>query len=124
MPNLIHSLDAATLALLFDKYYHKGGSNNSIYTIHDCFAVTANNVDLLVDILKDVYIHIYSENKYLESFDNNIREFIKMNYKDVNFEENKLTVNDRVFIYPTINLVTGKELNIYPNIKQSRYLIC
>jgi DNA-directed RNA polymerase len=124
MPNLIHSLDAASLALLFNKYFKEGGSKNSIYTIHDCFAVSANNVELLIDTLKTVYIQIYSNNKYLESFDNNIRECIKMHYKDLIFKDDKLYINDNVYNFPNINLVTGKDLNIYPKIKFSSYLIC
>ena len=49
MPNLVHSLDAASLALLVDLYFNnskyavdssKNGTVKNIFTIHDCFAVT------------------------------------------------------------------------------------
>jgi DNA-directed RNA polymerase len=123
MPNLIHSLDATSLALLFKRYHNKGGSNNSIYTIHDCFAVTANNVASLIETLKDVYIEIYTDRSYLETFDKNIRECIKMHYKDVVFEGNIVTINDTNYEYPSIDLVTTKKLYSPKDIIQSSYLI-
>lgn len=123
MPNLIHSLDASSLALLFQKYHDRDGSQNSIYTIHDCFAVTANNVENLIDTLKDVYIQIYSDNKYLEEFDRSIRECIKIHYNDVQFIDNKLIIEDNIYSFPSINVVSGKDLQLYPNIKNSCYII-
>lgn len=42
MPNLVHSLDASSLALLLNSYFNEGLDN--IFTVHDCFAVTANSV--------------------------------------------------------------------------------
>ena len=38
MPNLIHSLDASIIAMLYNKYKDV----SSLYTIHDCFRVTAD----------------------------------------------------------------------------------
>lgn len=59
MPNFIHSLDASSLALLW-KYFsdvHDNGSAN-MFTVHDCFAVTADKVALLVKTMTAVYIKI------------------------------------------------------------------
>lgn len=36
-------------------------------SVHDCFGVTANDVDTLI---RNVYINIYSEKRYLEQFFN------------------------------------------------------
>jgi hypothetical protein len=41
MSNLIHSLDATTLALL---YLIFANINKNIYTVHDCFIVQSPNV--------------------------------------------------------------------------------
>jgi DNA-directed RNA polymerase len=56
MPNLVHSLDAASLAMLVDSYFStttkEGRNTNSFFAVHDCFAVTMNNVDELTKLLK------------------------------------------------------------------------
>lgn len=65
MPNLIHSLDASTIAMLYDNLHNK----KCIYTVHDCFATTANNVPHLIDMLKLTYLDLYSNNDYLKQFD-------------------------------------------------------
>ena len=75
-PNLIHSLDASTIAILYQYL------NKDLYTVHDCFAVTANNIPLLMYKLKMVYIRLYSTNNYLLDFDNTIRFNINKTYKD------------------------------------------
>lgn len=54
MPNLVLSLDAASLALLIDIYFRKEATNN-FYSIHDCFAVTCNIVNYMVQLLKLSY---------------------------------------------------------------------
>lgn len=46
MPNLIHSLDAASLALLYNKY---SLTNKCMFAIHDCFAVPIPNVEILIE---------------------------------------------------------------------------
>jgi DNA-directed RNA polymerase len=43
MPNLIHSLKASSIALLYNLLAKCGKAN--IYTVYDCFAVTADKVD-------------------------------------------------------------------------------
>ncbi len=67
MPNLVHSLDAASLALLVDYFFmeNKKINRHNFYSIHDCFAVTCNNVTHLYDLLKTIYINIYTKDSYL-----------------------------------------------------------
>ena len=38
MPNLVHSLDAASLALVIDSFF-KIENEKNFYSIHDCFAL-------------------------------------------------------------------------------------
>ena len=61
MPNLIHSLDAASLAILIDKFFNNPNSSKikNIYAIHDCFSSTANNMKFIICTLKLIYISIY-----------------------------------------------------------------
>ena len=58
MPNLIHSMDASSLALLANLFFEDNHDVKNFYSIHDCFAVTANNVSKLIDFIKLVYIKI------------------------------------------------------------------
>jgi DNA-directed RNA polymerase len=134
MPNLIHSLDADALALLVDYYFSDTSSNTkNIYTIHDCFAVTANNVENLIGFLKLVYYKIYSENNYLREVDREIRHHIKLHLKD-DFDENKLEVikteretsgkiRRKILKYPSINDVLGMNSNAEGLILDSAYLV-
>jgi hypothetical protein len=115
MPNLIHSLDAAALALLADFYFHsnKNSKTKSMYAVHDCFAVTANNVENLMELLKLVYIKIYSEGVYLRGLDKEIKHQIKVNYGADVFNYDKLTINIpdiEVLKFPDIEEVLGTKL--------------
>jgi DNA-directed RNA polymerase len=82
MPNLVHSLDATSLALLYNSFYKETEKDNVVnfYSIHDCFAVTANNVELLINLLKSVYIDLYSGNTYLQKFDDDLISYIRSVY--------------------------------------------
>lgn len=126
MPNLIHSLDAASLALLIDYYFSDKSSNiKNIYTIHDCFAVTANNVDNLLGFLKLVYYNIYSENNYLKQLDKEILHNIKTHYGDNCFNEDsmEIIVEDKPKLkYPSIDGVLGLNSNATGLILNSAYL--
>lgn len=64
MPNLIHSLDAASLTLLYNKFL-KMSTDKLFFSIHDCFGVTATNVDNLKIMLASVYTEMYSNTNYL-----------------------------------------------------------
>ena len=75
MPNLIHSLDASSLMLLLNSFFNY--NLNDIYTIHDCFAVTCNNASFLIDLIKLVYIKLYSDEIYLLKLDQQILNNIK-----------------------------------------------
>jgi len=105
MPNLVHSLDGCTVALLCKNLIKRIvtrdqekvspvkavllGLNNpnkiysdnkermpsdlypcdiNLYTIHDCFATTADNVDVLLDGIRKAYTEIYLDQDYLSEY--------------------------------------------------------
>jgi len=67
MANLVHSLDAASLALLIENFF-KEDKHRNISSVHDCFAVTFINVNLLAELLKLSYYNIYTTNHFLLNF--------------------------------------------------------
>lgn len=62
-------------------------SKINFFAIHDCFAVTANNIVNLIKIIKLVYIKIYSEDSYLKRFDVGIINSIKLHYGNDVFKD-------------------------------------
>ena len=105
MPNLIHSLDASSLALLVDLYFGNNSEHvKNIFTIHDCFAVTANNVDTVMDLLKFVYVKIYSDTEYLRELDKTVRRAIIFTFGKESFNKEKLEVyvNGETYKYPSV----------------------
>ena len=55
VPNLIHSLDALSLFWIVKIFFHENSKENNnlnFFSIHDCFAVTANNIPNLIKIIK------------------------------------------------------------------------
>jgi DNA-directed RNA polymerase len=57
MPNFIHSLDATNVHLLL--YDIINSDQIPVYTVHDCFASTANNMSILEYKVKLAFIDIY-----------------------------------------------------------------
>lgn len=131
MPNLIHSLDATVLALLADNLFNNIESKIvNFYSIHDCFAVTANNIVTLFNSLKSVYTKIYIQDVYLRDFDNFIKLYIKLTYGKECFNDDtlKITVilnNNEEIVeqFPNINHVLGTELPPVNLILKSSYLM-
>jgi DNA-directed RNA polymerase len=114
MPNLIHSLDAASLILLYNKYTK---ISDSIFTVHDCFAVPIPYVESLIELLQSVYLDIYSERDYLKTFDKFVIENIKHTLGNaVNFVDNENDISkpkyieyileqDKIIKYPNVDLL-------------------
>lgn len=76
MPNLVHSLDAATLSLLYNSFYKtlklENNKHVNFYSIHDCYGVSAKYVETLIQMLRTIYIDIYSVNTYIQKFDEDV----------------------------------------------------
>lgn len=71
MPNLIHSLDATSLSLLYNTF-SKRYKNAQFFSVHDCFGTTSEKVFILKTMLASVYTDLYSEDHYLYKFDRDI----------------------------------------------------
>ena len=66
IPNLIHSLDAANIHLLVNDLTEiKEIKNLNLYTIHDCFATTPNNMKIINDKLKSAFIKMYFDLNFI-----------------------------------------------------------
>ena len=126
MPNLIHSLDGTSIALLYNDFKDIG----SIYTIHDCFAVTAENILKLISMLKFVYLKLYSEEDYLLKFDKLIRLTINGIHGDNVLKMDGLTINIpmkrkfKTMDFPDIKKVLNlSDNNKITNLMYSSYII-
>jgi len=64
VPNLIHSLDASTLTLLVNKIINSS-DKIPFYSLHDCFASTANNMHIIKNYYQQSLTDIYSDNKII-----------------------------------------------------------
>jgi DNA-directed RNA polymerase len=72
-PNFIHSLDAAHLMFTVNDMRYEHGKT-SLYVVHDCFGVHADDVDLLVSTLKETFIEMYTGDGIVDRF---IEDYIK-----------------------------------------------
>jgi DNA-directed RNA polymerase len=137
MPNLIHSLDAASLVILINNYFLQSKETNvycphmvgpseykNIYAIHDCFAVTAKNVDFIINNLKMIYILIYANKGYLFKLNNEIINHIK-NHIGNDFDQEKLIIHldkQKSLKFPDITEVLKEKYDI-TLLKDSAYII-
>jgi DNA-directed RNA polymerase len=105
MPNLVHSLDACTLCLLFEKFsrVESNHSPRNFYSVHDCYGVTANNIESLIKDLQSIYIRLYTTEVYLQSFHKDLITFIQNVYRDYTYDEKTgiLTVNSDKYSLPS-----------------------
>lgn len=126
MPNLIHSLDSSSLILLLNKYFYDYKQEwKNIYAIHDCFAVTANNMEYIINTLKTVYISLYADEGYLIKLNRGFIEHIKNHVGDSFSEENLeiyLDERKKPLKFPDINNVIRNNYNI-ELIKDSAYIL-
>jgi DNA-directed RNA polymerase len=119
MPNLIHSLDASSIALLYKEL--SGNNTLNLYTIHDCFAVTADRVELLINLLKGVYLKIYSDDIYLLTLDKHIKYTILNSFGPTIFSQDQKYIildNKEKIAYPKLDKVIDTKICI-KSLKQS-----
>ena len=125
MPNLIHSLDAASLTILIDKFFENDTGIRSIYGVHDCFAVTCNNAVELTSLLKISYINIYSNVGYLRKLDMEIKHHIINHYGKDCFDDKSLIIKTKTktLKYPDIEVILENSFDVEKNILDSLYIV-
>ena len=112
MPNLIHSLDASSLTSLFLNFVKLNPNDHNFYSIHDCFSTTANKIPDLIRILKTVYTQLYSNEPYIQKFDDCVIKGIKAHYaEDIKWspKERKFTFNNNQYRLHSLDWVFGRE---------------
>lgn len=104
MPNLIHSLDATSLSLLYGKFSNSFGSKTTpqFFSIHDCFGTTCDKVFTLKTIIASVYTDLYSNDPYLKKFDSCIWDNVENN---TNYKVDKAN--------RTVQLPNGKDYIVH-----------
>ena len=116
VPNLVHSFDGSNVAKLMEILNSK--YKIEIFTIHDCFATTANYIELLKFQVKSTFLSMYSKNNFIDSYYDYIIKIIELNQflivkdKDSNEKYILLTTNikDNLDIND-LNLINSKILN-------------
>ena len=123
MPNLVHSLDASNIHLMCQNL-----SGIPIYTIHDCFASTANNMSIIEYKVKTSFIEIYfKDGNYLEKMHNHLIEQIKSYNNTIIKDGNEyIEINNVDYLLPKIPeaFINNDVLNIFiDGIRRSKFFI-
>ena len=133
MPNLVHSLDAATLTLLYASLTKTINLNNNyinFYSVHDCYGVTAKYVDILIKMLRTVYIELYSGEGYIEKFDEDVINTIIITYGEnlckYSPENRTIYIDKRKnIVLPNLSVFLNvpNKTRVYKNLSKSIFLI-
>jgi len=134
MPNLVHSLDATTLILLYNSLVKninsEGNKTVNFYSIHDCYGVTAKYVEVLIEMLRTVYIKLYSGPGYIEKFDEDIINTIVISYGEENCkydpETRTIIINKRKkIVLPDLSkfLNVPNKSRVYKSLSKAIFLI-
>jgi len=99
IPNIIHSLDATHLINLINKAQDQGFS--PIITVHDCFGTHPNKMDELAFMVKREFVLLYSQDNFLETYQNRLIQSIKDNKYEVIFNEEEKSN----YVYNNDNLI-------------------
>jgi DNA-directed RNA polymerase len=75
MPNLIHSMDASNICLMIN-YLIKDNHYINLFTVHDCFASTADSIQTINIVVRLAFLKLYSDSKYLNKLHNFYCEYI------------------------------------------------
>lgn len=93
MPNFIHSLDAANVHLLLRNILKY---KLPVFTVHDCFASTPNNMLLLEKLVKEAFIEIYfkSEGYLLKVHRNFLKNILASRDWEISIENENVNTGE------------------------------
>ena len=136
--NFVHSLDSANIHILIKLLLeYKNDLNNgckhiNLYSIHDCFASSANQIHLIDKLLKEAFIEMYFNENYLEKLHNNLVSQISSYThiereieNDNNYNDYIIIDNEKVFIPKlplTDNWIENKN-TLITGLRESKYFI-
>ena len=91
LANLVHSLDGSNIHLLI-RLINQSNPGIPIYTVHDCFATTPNNMQSLERLVKDAFISIYFGTQgYMKKIHDHILDDLRTKFDVKNLvEDNEL----------------------------------
>lgn len=117
IPNYVHSMDASNIFLLYD------GLNilkpkMDIITIHDCFGTHANDVLDLSILVKNAFVSIYKDDKFLKKFHKINVDCIKAL---VPVKRNKFITKGKIYTIPTPPKI--KDMNLEYHLPKSLYFL-
>jgi DNA-directed RNA polymerase len=130
--NLIHSLDASNIHILINLLKDSNLEAAPLYTIHDCFATTPNNMEKLNKVILSAFIQLYFEKNYLLELMHNVKEQIRSyGYEIIDKNGEQYIIGPDLKepeLFPTIpmELLSNWELNkkvFIEGIKKSKYFI-
>jgi DNA-directed RNA polymerase len=113
MPNLIHSLDATSMSLLYKNFY-EFYNEPQFLSVHDCFGTTLDKVDTLKTMLASIYMDMYSNDPYLDIFDKSVIDSIEKTGKLIDREKRIVEIisNGETKIYELHDIEWVKNKNV------------
>ena len=120
-PNLVHSFDASNISILI-KQLLKNKKNINILTIHDCFASSANNIELMNLHVKLAFVFLYLNKNFVINYNKVIIDHIEKVGYILNKEENYVCINNKKIFLPKVPSFKNNDL-IKENILGSKYFI-
>ena len=91
-PNITHSFDASNVSLLIKRLIDIDQYIN-LLTIHDCFATSPNNVELMFLHVKLAFLMLYADKNFITNYHNFILEYVKNNLEII--DNNVILINNK-----------------------------
>jgi DNA-directed RNA polymerase len=121
VPNLIHSMDSATISILVDNLL-LNFNNVNLVTIHDCFVTDANHADFINFQVKAAFASLYKDQKFIDKFHTFFLNYLVNLGYNIDFEKNILILQDEIYQIPVKPVFTSEE-HVTNNILSSTYFL-
>lgn len=119
MPNICHSMDASNISLMINTLIKQNKYIN-LFTVHDCFASTADSIQTINIVVRIAFLMLYSDSNYLNKLHDSYCKFITDN--EFTIENNKvIDSSDKEFDIPIPPICN--DLNLRNQINKAIYFI-